>query len=186
MSFGKAYSPQKSAVDEAALYAAARGVLLVHAAGNDAKDLGDGNNFPTDRTLSGETVSTWLEVGASTADPDALAATFSNVGDDEVDLFAPGAEVTSLAPGGEIQVADGTSFAAPVVSGVAALLFAYFPDLTAEDVREILLASATPLAEAMTPAPGSGEAVPFGSLSVTGGVVNAAEAVRLAMERSGS
>ena len=63
---------------------------------------------------------------------------------------------------------------------------AHFPDLSAEEVRQILLDSATPHVETVTPAPGSGEAVPFGTLSVTGGVVNAAEAVRLAMERSGS
>ena len=186
MSFGKAYSPQKSAVDEAARYAAARGVLLVHAAGNDAKDLASGVNYPTDATLDGEMVSTWIEVGASTDDPDALAASFSNYGATQVDLFAPGAQVMSLAPGGETQVADGTSFASPVVAGVAALVMAYFPELSAEDVREILLESATPLAERTTPTPGSGAPVSFGTLSATGGVVNAAAAVRLAMERAGS
>ena len=92
----------------------------------------------------------------------------------------------SLAPGGETQVADGTSFASPVVAGVAALVMAYFPELSAEDVREILLESATPLAERTTPTPGSGAPVTFGTLSATGGVVNAAAAVRLAMERAGS
>ena len=184
MSFGKAYSPQKSIVDEAAQYAAARGVLLVHAAGNDGKDLAGGMNFPTDATLTGDLVPTWLEVGASAADPDALAATFSNYGQAEVDLFAPGAQVTSLAPDGETQVANGTSFAAPVVAGVAALVMAHFPDLTALEVRQILLDSVTPMAETVTPRPGGEEAVAFGTLSATGGLVNAAAAVRLAMERS--
>ncbi|MEL6616241.1 MAG: S8 family serine peptidase, partial [Bacteroidota bacterium] len=184
MSFGKGYSPQKTAVDEAAEYAAARGVLLVHAAGNDGKDLGGGGNYPTDITASGGFIPTWIEVGASTRDMSALAADFSNYGDREVDLFAPGADVTSLAPGGEIQTANGTSFAAPVVAGVAALVMAYFPDLSAEEVRQILLDSATPLAETTTPEPASGKAVAFGTLSVTGGVVNAAEAIRLAMERA--
>ncbi|MEM1056260.1 MAG: S8 family serine peptidase [Bacteroidota bacterium] len=186
MSFGKGYSPDKSVVDEAAQYAAERGVLLVHAAGNDGKDLGGGNNFPTDVTMDGSVISTWLEIGASSSDPAELAASFSNYGDAEVDLFAPGAQVTSLAPGGETQTANGTSFAAPVVAGVAALVMAYVPELSAEEVRQILLDSATPFVDTQTPTPGGGEAVPFGTLSVTGGVVNAAEAVRLALERAGS
>ena len=186
MSFGKAYSPGKSVVDEAAQYAAERGVLLVHAAGNDGKNLANGMNFPTDRTTTGDLVSTWMEIGASSSDMEALAAGFSNYAQEEVDLFAPGAAVKSLAPGGETQVANGTSFAAPVVAGVAALVMSYFPDLSAEEVRQILLDSATPMAETMTPQPGSGEAVSFGTLSVTGGIVNAEAAIRLAMERSGS
>ncbi len=186
MSFGKAYSPGKSVVDEAAQYAAARGVLLVHAAGNDGKNLADGMNYPTDRTINGDMVSTWMEIGASSSDMAALAAGFSNYAQEEVDLFAPGAAVKSLAPGGETQVANGTSFAAPVVAGVAALVMAYFPDFTAEEVRQILLDSATPMADTMTPRPGDGEAVSFGTLSATGGIVNAEAAIRLAMERSGS
>ncbi|MEM6327940.1 MAG: S8 family serine peptidase, partial [Bacteroidota bacterium] len=185
MSFGKGYSPDKSVVDEAAQYAAERGVLLVHASGNSSKDLGDGGNFPTDVTLDGATISTWMEIGASSSDPAALAAGFSNYGDAEVDLFAPGAEVTSLAPGGGVQTQNGTSFAAPVVAGVAALVMAYVPELSAEEVREILLESVTSFAETPTPTPGGETTVPFGTLSVTGGVVNAADAVRLALERAG-
>ncbi|HIG75333.1 MAG TPA: peptidase S8 [Bacteroidetes bacterium] len=186
MSFGKAYSPEKSVVDEAAQYAAERGVLLVHAAGNDGKDIGTADNFPNDVTTTGDLVSTWLEVGASTADVGALAASFSNVGDEEVDLFAPGAQVKSLAPGGETQIADGTSFAAPVVAGVAALVMAYVPELSAEEVRQVLLDSVTDFSGKTTPQPGGEMAVPFETLSVTGGVINAAEALRLAMERAGN
>ena len=185
MSFGKRFSPQKEAVDQAARYAAERGVLLVHAAGNDGKDLETRPSYPSDVTLTGETVATWLEVGASTSDPAALAASFSNYGDVEVDLFAPGARVTSLAPGGETQIADGTSFASPVVAGVAALVMAYVPELSAAEVRQVLIDSATPFREAASPTPGSAEPGVFGSFSATGGVVNAAAAVRLALERAG-
>jgi subtilisin family serine protease len=82
-------------------------------------------------------------------------------------------------------VADGTSFAAPVVAGVAALVMAYFPDLTAAEVRQILLDAATPHGDTETALPGSeDERVSFGTLSATGGIVNAAEAVRLAIERT--
>lgn len=182
MSFGKGHSPRKDAVDAAVRYAAARGVLFVHAAGNDGKDLDAETSFPNRYFLGGGQASAWLTVGAS-ADAADLAASFSNYGQTTVDLFAPGARVTSLAPGGETTVADGTSFAAPIVAGVAALVMSYFPELSADEVRQILLDSATrPDAEVQVP---GGEArVPFASLSATGGVVNAAEAVRLALERT--
>ena len=142
MSFGKSYSPQKAAVDEAVAYAVANNVLLVHASGNSGKDVDTADNFPSRRFLDGTVSEGWLEVGASQSDRGALAAGFSNYGQVNVDLFAPGADVTSLKPGGGIQTASGTSFASPVVAGVAALVMAYFPDLSAEEVRQILLDSA--------------------------------------------
>lgn len=187
MSFGKSFSPQKGAVDEAVRYATERGVLLVHASGNSGEDLEPAaghDNFPTAFYDGGEHSATWLEIGASASDRAALAAPFSNYGTTRVDLFAPGAQVTSLAPGGGVQTADGTSFASPVTAGVAALVMAYFPDLTAADVRQILVDSAVRYADAEVGRPGDGATVRFGTLSVTGGVVNAAEAVRLAIERS--
>ena len=186
MSFGKAFSPQKAAVDEAVAYAVSKGVLLVHAAGNSGEDIDVEANFPNRALLDGTTAADWLEVGASTDDEAALAAPFSNYGRTAVDVFAPGARVTSLKPGGGVQTADGTSFASPVVAGVAALVMAYFPDLSAAEVRQILLDSATPYADVETARPGAEGVVRFGDLSATGGVVNAAEAVRLAIERTGA
>ncbi len=185
MSFGKGYSPDKAAVDAAVAYATERGVLLVHAAGNDSQDLDadDASNYPNARYAAGGQSALWLEIGASTHTHENLAASFSNYGATRVDLFAPGDDVTSLEMGGGTQVAGGTSFAAPVVSGVAALLMGHFPDLTAADVREILLSSAERFSEAMTTVPGGEDMVPFSSLSATGGVVNAAAAVEAAMGR---
>ncbi len=193
MSFGKSFSPQKSAVDAAVRYATERGVLLVHASGNDGEDLepGAGNdNFPTafygTGADAGQSSATWLEIGASGPGVATLAAPFSNYGQTRVDLFAPGQTVTSLAPGGGVQTADGTSFASPVTAGVAALVMAYFPDLSAAQVRQILMDSAVRYTDAEVGRPGDSAPVRFGTLSVSGGVVNAAEAVRLAIERSGS
>ena len=186
MSFGKGFSPNKAVVDEAVAYAIEKGALLVHASGNDGADLETEANFPSRRYADGTDAAAWLTVGASTHDATALAAPFSNYGTTRVDLFAPGARVTSLEPGGGTSTHDGTSFAAPVVAGVAALVMAYAPTLSAADVRQILLDSATPLAETQTPRPGMGDPVAFGSLSVSGGVVNAAEAVRLALAQSAS
>ena len=185
MSFGKSYSPQKAAVDAAVAYAAENGVLLVHAAGNSGEDIDVEDNFPTRTLLDGSTSTSWLEVGASTDDDTDLAASFSNYGRTQVDLFAPGQTVTSLKPGGGIQTANGTSFASPIVAGVAALVMAYYPELSADDVRQILLDSSTPYTVDAT-RPGADEPVPFAELSATGSVVNAAAAVRLAAERAGA
>ena len=188
MSFGKSFSPRKNLVDDAVKYADERGVLMIHAAGNDGSDLEVEDNFPSRDYLDGGRADRWISVGASHWKVDSLAAPFSNYGRTRVDLFAPGVEILSAAPGDDFEPQQGTSMAAPVVTGVAALLMAYFPELTAAEVKEILLASAVPFAERVVPLPGdppapgqSGPTAAFGTLSVTGGVVNAYEAVRLAL-----
>jgi subtilisin family serine protease len=185
MSFGKGHSPQREVVDEAIRLADERGVLMVHAAGNSAEDLRESPNYPTRRLLGGGEARHWIEVGASAWwGADSLAASFSNFGSGEVDLFAPGMAIHSAIPGGEFERNDGTSMAAPVVSGVAALLMAYYPELSAAQVRDILLESATrhPGLRVIVPGP-ERTRVPFTDLSTTGGVVNAYRAVRLAEER---
>jgi subtilisin family serine protease len=182
MSFGKAYSPEKSVVDAAVRYADERGVLLVHAAGNDAKDLATENNFPNRHYADGGMARHWIEVGASGWQGiGRLAADFTNFGVEQVDVFAPGVAILSAAPGNAYEAASGTSFAAPVVSGIAALLMAYYPELSTAQVRQILLDSATPHPDRMVLRPGTqDELVRFGDLSVTGGIVNAYAAVRMA------
>jgi subtilisin family serine protease len=73
--------------------------------------------------------------------------------------------------------------AAPVVSGLAALVMSYYPTLSAADVKRIILESATSYGDRMVARPGgSGAQVRFGELSATGGVVNAYAAVRMAEE----
>ncbi|HEX5438325.1 MAG TPA: S8 family serine peptidase [Gemmatimonadaceae bacterium] len=189
MSFGKPYSPEKAAVDAAVKYADAHGVLMVHAAGNDGKDLDStaNGNFPTRNYLGGGSAQNWIEVGASSwKGGDSLAASFSNYGHQQVDVFAPGVDVLSTVPGG-YRRESGTSMAAPMVSGVAALLMSYYPTLTAQQVKHIILSSATSYAADTVTQPGSqnGAQVPFGSLSVTGGIVNAYAAIRMAEQMSG-
>jgi len=188
MSFGKGYSPDKRAVDEAVKYADARGVLLIHAAGNDGKDLAVEKNFPNAMYLDGGRAANWIEVGASSwRGGDHLAAEFSNYGKAEVDLFAPGVDILSTVPGGGWERNSGTSMAAPVVSGVAALLMSYFPKLTAADVKRLLLETARRYPDAMVARPGDKEEmVRFGDLSATGGVVDAYAAVRAALAKQGN
>lgn len=182
MSFGKGHSPRKDAVDAAVRHAEANGVLLVHAAGNDAANLGESPSFPSRYYLDGDTARTWIEVGASSwRAPAGLAAEFSNYDPERVDVFAPGADILSTVPDDGYKPNSGTSMAAPVVSGLAALIMSHFPDLTAAQVRTIILDSAVRYTDRGVTLPGTeGEMVPFGTLSVTGGIVNAHAALRMA------
>jgi subtilisin family serine protease len=183
MSFGKAYSPQKSVVDDAVRYADAHGVLMVHAAGNDAENSDTKSSYPTPKYLDGGRAQNWIEVGASSwKSGDALVAPFSNYGHTLVDVFAPGVDILSTVPGG-YERDSGTSMAAPVVTGLAALLMDYFPNLTGADVKRIILASAVRHTDQTVQKPGGGS-TKFGELSATGGIVNAYNAIKMAQEQS--
>jgi cell wall-associated protease len=185
MSFGKNLSPEKSWVDDAVKYAESKGVLLVHAAGNDAEDVDTADNFPNPNYKDSKIhANNWITVGAS-SDPRAevgfnsYTASFSNYGKKEVDVFAPGTRIYSTLPGGnKYGSLDGTSMAAPVVTGVAALIMEYFPTLTPEEVKYCIEKSAImPAAKAKKP--GTEEMVPLSELSVSG-ILNAYGAVKLA------
>lgn len=182
MSFGKGYSPNKAFVDDAVKYAESKGVLLVHAAGNSAFNVDKKNNFPTKNFIKKGQAGNWLEVGASSwGDDDRLAAPFSNYGKLLVDVFAPGVQIYSTAPGNEYKNAQGTSMASPVTAGVAALLLSYYPHLSASDVKDIIMQSSRKFDGLKVVKPGSDdELVDFAELSVSGGIVNAYEAVKLA------
>ena len=184
MSFGKGYSPQKGVVDDAVRHADSLCVLLVHAAGNDGDDVETAPSFPTPGYVAGGNAQNWIEVGASSwRGGRSLAAAFSNFGTRKVDVFAPGVDILSTDVGGGTVRESGTSMAAPVVSGLAALIMSYYPKLTAADVKRIIMASAVPYRDVMVVQPGSDDrTVPFGSLSSTGGVVNAYTAIRMAEE----
>ena len=187
MSFGKAYSPEKYWVDSAVAYAEQKDVLLVHSAGNENNNLDSTTVFPNgDLASFKKTAANFITVGAS-SDPliteASIAADFSNYGKQNVDLFAPGVKIYSTLPGGNTYGnQDGTSMAAPVVTGVAALLRTYYPSLTAKQVKTILEKTVfMPTTTAPCLQPGNERiAVPFNTLSKTGGIVNAYNAVVLA------
>lgn len=184
MSFGKGFSPQKQWVDDAVKYAESKGVLLIHAAGNDGANIDVARNFPTATYLNGNYKATnWITVGASAPNGD-LAADFSNYGKESVDVFSPGVEIYSSIPGGTTYgKSSGTSMASPVTAGVAALLMEYYPNLSAQQIKYAIENSVVKIDEETT-IPGGEEKVGFSTLSKTGGIINAYNAIKLADELS--
>lgn len=181
MSFGKGYSPQKEYVDDAVRFADSLGVLLIHGAGNDNNDIDTTDSFPNKFYKGGGMATNFMTVGATSWTPgEEIVAVFSNYGQNNVDIFAPGVAIYSTYPDNEYKENDGTSMAAPVVAGVAALVMAYYPELDATQVKNILMESVTIPSTTSVIRPGSDELVPFSTLSVSGGIVNAYEALKLA------
>ncbi len=184
MSFGKAYSPHQKEVYEAFKYADSKGVLLVHAAGNDNADVDTNTNYPTSLySFQTAPLDHFLTIGASTRmSKKELAATFSNYGQTKVDVFAPGFEIYNSVPQSDYMKLQGTSMAAPMVSGVAAMLKSYFPTLSMKEIKDIMLQSATSYKGKQQYLPGTEDLVDFASLSVTGAVINVKTAVKMCMK----
>ena len=181
MSFGKSFSPGKSAVDAAVKYAEKKGVLLIHSAGNDGQDIDTQKDFPTRYYQDGKEAPNWLEVGATAwGQDDNFVARFSNYGKKSVDLFAPGVDIYSTVPKNKFKKESGTSMSCPTVTGVAALLMSYFPDLTSIQILDIIKKSTRKFDGLRVRKPGGGK-IDFSELSNTGGLINAYEAVKMAM-----
>ena len=187
MSFGKDFSPQKQWVDDAFRYAESKNVLLVHAAGNDSKNVDTADNFPNPVFVNGKgRANNVITVGAS-GDPKTggLTAYFSNYGKKEVDVFSPGVKIYSTLPGGNnYGNLDGTSMACPLVAGIAALTLEYFPNLSAKQLKYVIEKSAQ-LPDIKVKIPGGEDLTELSDISKTGGIVNAYEAIKLASTLAG-
>ena len=187
-SFGKGYSPKVQWVYDAIKYAAEKDVLIVNAAGNDSKDIDTNVTYPNDTPdMVNEISDNFITIGAISSSYDEnLPAGFTNYGKINVDIFAPGVAIYSTTPENEYAFKQGTSMAAPAVAGVAALIRSYYPELSASQVKRIIMNSGTKLdLEVIKPGSQSrenpdGVKVPFSDLSVTGRIVNAYNALKMA------
>ncbi len=188
MSFGKMYSPNKEMVDEAIKYAESKGVLLVNAAGNDHTDVDEHPHYPIDRYNGGE-VKNMLTVGAASMDrKKEMPGVFSNYGKNHVDVFAPGVDIVSCTPESLYHKGNGTSYASPITAGIAAMVWSYFPKLTAAELKEIIMESAVDKGKKKVYLPNRGSdekiKIKFNELCVSGGIANVYNAFLLAEERS--
>ena len=195
MSFGKNYSKYPEWVYEAIQYASDNDVLIVHAAGNDSKNIDTVMVFPNDhKGTSTEFVDNFISVGSiSRFYNKKLLAFSSNYGKQNVDVFAPGDEIlssvledtwdyvsaTNLGP---YDFQSGTSMAAPMVSAVAALIRAYYPDLSAKEVKQIIMQSGVSIDFPVVLPRTYIEEKPFEELCKSGRILNAYNALKMADE----
>lgn len=180
-SFGKYYSQNSQWVTDAIAYAGRNNVLIVNAAGNENTDLDKKAVYPNDQTLTGAEVSdTFLTVGAlQNKYGSQMVATYSNYGQTNVDVFAPGSAIYSTFPENEYKSIGGTSMAAPGVAGVAALILSQYPKLTAVQVKKIIMQSGLTINRNVVVNQNE-SAVPFANASRSGKIVNAYNALILA------
>ena len=181
MSFGKAVSPGKKHVWDAMKYAEKKGVLLVKAAGNENQNIGENEYFPTNFMKQSDEkpfVSNMIVVGASTNNNQNLRARFSNYNGKMVDVFAPGQEIYSTVPDAKYEYLQGTSMASPVVAGAAAVLWAYMPSLTPQQIKEALVKTVNK----STVNANVDSNANFDQISVAGGVIDLYKAAQYAYD----
>lgn len=183
MSFSKWMSPREKWVQKALAYAEKKGVLLFRGAGNSSINADSVILYPHPY-IGKRRIRSILVVGAS--DAQGNPAKFSNYGQQRVDVFAPGDVINSTVSGNKYSQQGGTSMASPMVAGVAAILMAYYPELSAVQVKDIIMRTAvTRRGDTVSRSLGYSvyserEQIPFSTLCIAGGIVNAYEAVKLA------
>lgn len=180
-SFGKSFSPHSQWVRDAIKYASDNDVIFVHAAGNDSKNVDVEPNFPDDNVNFQEISNTYIRVGALEPKYGSnILANFSNYGKQNVDVFAPGAQVYSTTPENEYDTKGGTSMAAPAVAGVAALIRSYYPKLSAAQVKQIIMDSGLPINSKVIVGGDTSNVKQFSDIVKSGKIVNAYNALIMA------
>jgi len=181
-SFGKYFSTHPEWVRDAIKYAASKDVLIVNAAGNDSKNMDEVNVYPNDQTLTIPEISdNFITIGALNYEYGSqMVASFSNYGQKNVDVFAPGVKIYSTTPLNTYEFLQGTSMAAPATAGVAAVIRSYFPKLTAAQVKKVIMESGNNSKSNVVLGDDTGSA--FSKISKSGKMVNLYNAILMAQK----
>ncbi|VXB50645.1 conserved hypothetical protein [Flavobacterium sp. 9AF] len=187
MSFGKEFSIHKKWVFDAIKYAESKKVLIIHCAGNNSMNIDFNPFYPSDFDYfkSEENVENFINVGSISKRTDnTLVSPFSNYGKNNVDLFAPGEDIYVAIKNSNYGYDSGTSLAAPMVSGTAALIWLYYPNLTVQEVKKIILESGVTIDKMVVKPGAENELVHFSELCKSGKILNTYNAMKMAEEMS--
>jgi len=161
-------------------YAESKNVLVVIPVWESADDMDEEQYYPN-RFMGERELSNMVVVGPS--DREGRPSKMSNYGRKQVDLFAPSIDIYVATTGDTYQVGTSSALGAGTVAGVAALLRGYYPQLTARQLRNILIETVTSRkgVEVEKSTHANGRIVQdlflFDELCVSGGIVNAYNAV---------
>jgi|TARA_Y100001934_G_scaffold255903_1_gene323398 hypothetical protein len=187
MSFSKNFSTNPEIIKTIIEYANDHNVLIVTSAGNDGVDIDIEENkiYPNDESYP---VNNFIVVGSTAVQiNNNLVSKFSNYGKMNVDLFAPGERILITNSNRDYEIQSGTSVSTALVSKTIGLILSYFPDLTAKEVKEILLSSVTKIkGEVSLGLKQNKKNQNFERVSQSGGILNAYNALKLAKEVSSS
>ncbi len=177
---------QKEWMSEAIRYAEEKGVLVIVPVHEMSLDLSENTFFPNRWMDGGKELTNLMTVGMS--DKNGLPSASSNFGVKELDIFAPGTQILSTCIGDTYQLGSGVPMASATVAGIAALIKTYYPQLTGSQIRDILLKTVTSRkgVELEKSVSKNGKNVVdiylFEQLCLSGGIVNALEAIKVADE----
>ena len=187
-SFGKYFAQNSQWVMDAIKYAEKKDVLIVVAAGNDALDLNPASGeevkrYPNDRIEGTKTeiADNFLVVGAlNPSFGEKMVANFSNFGNVDVDVFAPGVKIYATVPHGKYEYLQGTSMASPNAAGVAAMIRSYYPSLKAAQVKKIMMDSGVAVNKQVIVSGDKDDKRNFQDISTSGKFVNLYNALIMA------
>lgn len=114
------------------------GILFFAAAGNDGQNNDVSPSYPANYELSNI-------ISVAATDHNDRIASFSNYGNRNVHVAAPGVRILSTVPNQTYALMSGTSMATPHVTGLAAVVKARFPDYDYRQIKNVILSSGTPL-----------------------------------------
>jgi subtilisin family serine protease len=134
------------------------GILFVCAAGNNGDNIDETPSFP-----AGYSIELTNAISVAAVGLDSSLASFSNFGHESVSVAAPGVAILSTVPG-SYSVFNGTSMAAPYVSGIAVLLWSHEPSLTPAEVKQRIVDTSEPLPSLVSKISRSGRANAYDAL----------------------
>lgn len=172
------FSPFRKTVCEAIQYAEKKGALVVSPAGNLPINLDSNLVYPNRIPTNGPVAKNWIVVGNSTVQMNEnLVSAYTGFGKKGMDILAPGTMIFSATPGNQYSMGTDSRYSASIVTGISALIWSYFPKLSASDIKKAILESAFQPAGLQVRKPGSIKKTTSDQLCVAGGIINAKKMV---------